>query len=151
MEIITDTAVGQAAEWFVTSTGCQAVRSAHRRPRTREDLLAIDLSWRYIGQVVLTAADGDRQRIVQCEHRHHSASRAETCARQLALRLGLPKGQVCRQCQAVLSGYLRGDARRRGWEPWSTTDPSHGPLVCRDCVAQLLDDTIAALRTVAVG
>lgn len=55
---------------------------------------------------------------------------------------------VCAECSRPYDG-TRADARRRGWEPYSARNQhaiDAGPLVCSDCVLNLLTALELALR-----
>lgn len=59
--------------------------------------------------------------------------------------------QTCRECATPFEG-TRTEARRARWEPYSSATQHAldcGPLVCPECVAQLLDDLLDAMLTAA--
>lgn len=54
---------------------------------------------------------------------------------------------TCMECTAQLPG-TRAEARRLGWEPFSSSSQwalDEGPMVCSDCIGRLLDSVQTAL------
>lgn len=54
----------------------------------------------------------------------------------------------CHECVVIFAG-TRAEALAAGWETYSTRtqhDLDAGPLVCPECVAATLTDTLAAMR-----
>jgi hypothetical protein len=58
---------------------------------------------------------------------------------------------VCMECGAQYGGSRRDARLIGGWETFSASSQwaiDHGPMMCRDCVAALLDSVLEAIKAV---